>query len=88
VGGEPGQPVSRDVVGVMAPTSGDRFPADAAARWSVNIWVDDADAIADRAVRLGGNAVVPPYDAPGIREAVLADPQGAVFSVSKLTAGA
>jgi uncharacterized protein len=53
----------------------------------VNFWVDDTDAIADRAVQLGGKAVVPPYDAPGFREAVLADPQGAAFSVSKLTAG-
>jgi uncharacterized protein len=52
------------------------------------VWVDDADAIAARAVQLGGKLVVPPYGAPGFREAVLADPQGAVFSVSKLTAGA
>jgi predicted enzyme related to lactoylglutathione lyase len=49
---------------------------------------DDADAIADRAVQLDGEAVVPPYEAPGFREAVLADPQGAAFSVSKLIAGA
>ena len=88
VGGEPEQPVSREVVGVMAPMSGEWFPADATPHWSVNFWVDDTDAIADRAVQLGGEAVVPPYDAPGFREAVLADPQGAVFSVSKLTAGA
>jgi uncharacterized protein len=88
VGGEPEQPVSREVVGVMAPMSGERFPADATPHWSVNFWVDDTDAIADRAVQLGGEAVVPPYDAPGFREAVLADPQGAAFSVSKLTAGA
>jgi uncharacterized protein len=52
------------------------------------VWVDDADAIAARAVQLGGKAVVPPYGAPGFREAVLAAPQGAVFSVSRLTAGA
>jgi uncharacterized protein len=88
IGGEPEQPVSREVVGVMAPMSGDRFPAAGTPHWSVNFWVDDTDAIADRAVRLGGKAVVPPYDALGFREAVLADPQGAAFSVSKLTAGA
>ena len=88
VGGEPEQPVSREVVGVMAPMSGDRFPADARLHWSVNFWVDDTDAIPDTAVQLGGKVVVPPYDAPGFREAVLADPQGAAFSVSKLTAGA
>ena len=88
VGGEPEQPVSREVVGVMVPMSDDRFPADATPHWGVNFWVGDADAIAGRAVRLGGRAVIPPYDAPGFREAVLADPQGAAFSVSKLTAGA
>ena len=86
VGGEPEQPVSREVVGVMAPMRGARFPADATAHWSVNFWVDDTDAISVRAVQLGGKAVVSPYDAPGFREAVLADPQGASFSVSKLTA--
>jgi predicted enzyme related to lactoylglutathione lyase len=33
----------------------------------------DACRMAVRAVQLGGKAVVPPYDAPGFREAVLAD---------------
>ena len=63
-------------------------PADATPHWSVNFWVGDADAIAGRAVRLGGRAVILPYDAPGFREAVLVDPQGVAFSVRKLTAGA
>ena len=80
VGGNPGQPVSREVVGVMAPAAGD----DASPHWSVNFWVDDADAAADRTARLGGEVAVPPYDLPGFRETVLADPQGAVFSVSEL----
>lgn len=80
VGGTPGQPVSREVVGVMAPAAGD----DASPHWSVNFWVDDADAAADRTARLGGEVAVPPYDLPGFRETVLADPQGAVFSVSEL----
>jgi predicted enzyme related to lactoylglutathione lyase len=61
---------------------------DATPLWSLDFWVEDADASAGRVVELGGKAVVPPYDAPGFREAVLADPQGASFSVSKLTAGA
>jgi uncharacterized protein len=81
VGGEPGQPVSREVVGAMAPMGGD----DGAPHWSVDFWVDDADAMADAAAKLGGTVVVPPYDVPGFRQAVLADPQGAVFSVSKLS---
>ena len=29
-----------------------------------------------------------PFDTPGFRNAVIADPQGAVFSVSELRAGA
>jgi hypothetical protein len=38
--------------------------------------------------RSGATArIQPPADAPGFRSAVLADPQGAVFSVSQLTAG-
>ena len=72
----------------MASMRGARLLADTTPHWSVNFWVDDTDVIADRAVQLGGKAVVTPYDAPGFREAVLADPQGAAFSVSKLTAGA
>ena len=48
------------------------------------IVADDADAAADKTGRLGGKVVVPPHDLPGFRNAVLADPQGAVFSVSEL----
>ena len=84
-GGEPGQPVPRDVVGVMVPMSPDD---DAPPQWGVNFWVDDADASADKARELGGEVVVPPFDTPVGRDAVLADPQGAVFSVSKVGAAA
>jgi predicted enzyme related to lactoylglutathione lyase len=87
VGGEPQQPVSREVVGVMAPTSSERFPDGTPAHWSIDFWVHDADAIADHATRLGGTVVVAPRDTPGFRNAVLADPQGAAFSVSQLMAG-
>jgi uncharacterized protein len=89
VGGEPQQPVSREVVGAMAPTTGDGLRDEAAAHWSVDFWVDDIDATADNAVRLDGTVVALPYDIPGagLRQAVLADPQGAVFSVTKVTAG-
>ena len=83
VGGEPHQPVPRDVVGVMMP--GD--PA-APARWSVDFWVADADAAAARAVAMDGAAVMAAHDTPGFRRAVLADPAGAVFSVSKLVVAA
>jgi uncharacterized protein len=80
IGGEPEQPVSREVVGVMAPAVGD----DVAPHWSVNFWIDDADRAAEKTARLDGSVVEPPHDLPGFREAVLADPQGAVFSVSEL----
>jgi predicted enzyme related to lactoylglutathione lyase len=85
VGGEPRQPVPRDVVGIMTPASGDGSASGVPPHWGVNFWVDDADAIAEHAARLGGEVIVPPYDTPGFRNAVLTDPRGAVFSVSKLT---
>ena len=87
VGGEPEQPVSREVVGAMAPMGSDGAPDDTAAYWSVDFWVGDVDATAENAVRLDGRVVAPPYDIPGagFRQAVLADPQGAVFSVTRVT---
>ena len=84
VGGEPEQPVAHDVVGAMSPMISDSFPDDVASHWGVNFWVDDADAIAGKATQLGGKVIVPPHDTPGFREAVLADPRGAVLSVSQL----
>jgi predicted enzyme related to lactoylglutathione lyase len=80
VGGEPEQPVPRDVVGVMAPLG----PGEADPHWSVDFWVADADATADHAAQLGGRVVVAPHDAPGFRTASLVDPQGASFSISQL----
>ena len=81
VGGRPAQPVSREVVAGMSRIPGDR---DDEPHWSIDFWVDDVDAIARKAGELGGSAVVPPYDTPIARQAVLADPQGAMFSVSKV----
>src|SRR3954470_1345309 len=78
VGGEPEQPVSREVVAVMA-------PADGPARWSVDFWIDDVDAAAERA-RDGGRVLAGPFDTPIARTAVLADPFGAAFSVSRVHA--
>jgi uncharacterized protein len=51
----------------------------------VTFAVDDTDATADRAVELGGQVVMPPFDAPPVRSAVLADPQGAAFAVNTYT---
>lgn len=86
-GGKPEQPVPRDVVAVMAPMERGRFPDETPAHWSVDFWVHDADAATDQGADLGGSVLVPPYDIPGFREAVLADPQGAVFTVSELRTG-
>lgn len=83
VGGEPQQPVPRDVVAVMLPAC-DTFPADRSAEWSVDFWIDDADATAAKADALGAKVLVPPHDTPGFRRATIADPQGAVFSISQL----
>jgi predicted enzyme related to lactoylglutathione lyase len=80
VGGTEKQPVPRDVVACMIPSS-----ARAAASWNVDFWVDDTDAATARANRLGGSVVVPPYDTPIFRQAVLADREGATFSISQLT---
>ena len=83
VGGVPEQPVSRDVVAVMA-RSGDAEPA----HWRADFWIADADAAAARATQLGGSIIADPEDAGPFREAVLADPAGATFSVSQLIGGA
>ncbi|GAB2529988.1 VOC family protein [Nocardia heshunensis] len=57
-------------------------PGEPAPFWSLVIRVADADAIAERAVTLGGKIVQEPHDNPGpSRLAVLADPAGAVFSI-------
>jgi predicted enzyme related to lactoylglutathione lyase len=78
VGGEPQQPVSREVVAAM------RADAEQDARWGVDFWVRDADAAASAASATGGSVVADPHDIPMFRTAVLADPHGAEFSVSAL----
>jgi uncharacterized protein len=82
-GGEPGQPVPADVVGVMLPQAGDQGPEDPPPSWSVDFWVPDPDATAARATALGASVLVPPLDTPVGRTGVLADPLGATFSISE-----
>jgi len=82
VGGTEQQPVPRDVVAVMAPLD----PGDGRARWDVDFWVHDAEATAARAEELGGRVLVAPHARPPFVTAVLADPAGAAFSVSRLSA--
>ena len=68
----------RDVVAAAAPPGGD------AARWAVDFWVADADAAAATALARGGRVLEAVHDAPPFREARLADPEGAEFTVSQL----
>jgi predicted enzyme related to lactoylglutathione lyase len=77
VGGEPEQPVPRDVVAVMMAGGGPP-------NWAVDFRVPDADAAVEKAKSLRARVLAPPFDIPRFRQAVLADPQGAVFSVSSL----
>ena len=69
-----------DVVATLAPMGADQ---DGSPHWGITFGVEDADAAAARAVELGGEVVVPPFDAPWVRMAVIRDPQGAVFTASK-----
>jgi predicted enzyme related to lactoylglutathione lyase len=39
------------------------------------------------ATELGGKVINPPTDSAGFRSATLADPQGAVFTISQLLVG-
>jgi predicted enzyme related to lactoylglutathione lyase len=49
--------------------------------WGTYVTVDDVDAVAKKAVELGGKVLMPPQDIPKVgRFAVLQDPQGAVIS--------
>jgi uncharacterized protein len=84
VGGEPQQPVPRDVVAAMLEMDSHGLPKEMPPNWSVDFWIDNADAAADRAEELGGAVVVPPSDSPAFRQAVIADPGGAAMSISEL----
>ena len=79
VGGEPQQPVSREVVALMGGAQPSVPP-----HWSANFWDQDVDATTAKAVELGGSAVAPPFDTPISRMAVLADPAGVAFSIANV----
>ena len=70
------------VIVVVTATDGSAVPP----HWSVNVAVGDADAVAQHATALSGTVVMGPFDTPGFRNAVIADPQGGVIAVSA-TAG-
>jgi predicted enzyme related to lactoylglutathione lyase len=83
VGGTAEQPVPRDVVGLMMPKKPGGPGADGPPNWIVSFWIADADAAADQTKKLGGRVLVPPFDIPRFRQTILADPAGAVFTVSQ-----
>jgi predicted enzyme related to lactoylglutathione lyase len=55
--------------------------------WGVTFTVEDPDASAKRVTELGGQVLMEPFDAGPVRIAVLADPQGATFSVLRYSPG-
>ena len=60
------------------------FPAEVPSHWAAYFAVEDADAIVERAVELGGTVIAPAMDIPPGRMAVIADPFGAVFQIMAL----
>jgi uncharacterized protein len=70
-----------DVVAQINPIPDDQ--PDTPPHWSVTFATDDADATAAKAAELGGQVLVPPFDAPWVRMTVIADPQGATLIASK-----
>ena len=81
-----------DVVAAVIPIRDNH--SDTPAHWSVTFATEDADATAAKARDLGGEVIVPPFDAPWstatytIRITVVSDPQGATFSASKFVPNA
>ena len=83
--GEGGPPyqlfkVGENVVG-GAMQMDDRWPAEIPPHWMLYFAVEDVDAVAAAAERLGGAVQVAAHDSPYGRWAVLRDPQGGMFSV-------
>jgi predicted enzyme related to lactoylglutathione lyase len=57
------------------------------AHWTVLFLATDVDGIAAKAKELGGVVHMPPMSMGEARMSVLADPQGAVFSIIRPPAG-
>ena len=72
------------VGGVHAPAPGE----DPTPRWTVSFTVADADERAERVERLGGSVLMPPMDIPVGRFAIVADPEGAAFTIAAVPGGA
>jgi predicted enzyme related to lactoylglutathione lyase len=72
----------RGVAGVIV--MNERWPQAVPSHWQVSFSIDDADALAARAVELGGKAQ-PVTASPFGRSALITDPHGATFSISQQT---
>jgi len=72
------------MVGGIGPLPEEAKKAGIPPHWLAHIKVEDVDATVKKAQELGGHVHVPGTDIPNVgRFAVVADPQGAVFSVFK-----
>lgn len=70
-------------IGGMMPMN-DQIPAEVPNHWLVYFAVDDTDASAAKVTELGGNVVVPPFDIPQGRVAIVADDAGCTFAMIAL----
>jgi predicted enzyme related to lactoylglutathione lyase len=68
-----------DAVAILNPEA----PEDATAAWNVTFAVADADAAFARALGLGATVVTPLFDTMYTRMGTVADPQGAMFTLSE-----
>ena len=60
-------------------------PAEMPNYWLVYFGVDDVDAATSKAVEAGGKAMLEPMDFPGGRMSMVADPQGAIFGLLRMS---
>ncbi|MDQ1007854.1 putative enzyme related to lactoylglutathione lyase [Streptomyces sp. V4I23] len=66
---------------------GNALPRDRGPHWMTYFEVEDPDAAARRVVELGGRVIRPPGPGTAGREATVADPEGAVFTVVRTERG-
>jgi len=76
--------IDGSAVAGMISMDGPEWPADLPPHWMVYFAVADTDAACAKATDLGGSVSVPPTDAQIGRFAVVADPNGAFFSLVAL----
>ncbi|WP_040490970.1 VOC family protein [Ilumatobacter nonamiensis] len=79
---EMGAPEGFETVVATAQTI-DSGESETSAHWGITFGVDDVDATAASATRLGGKVLSEPVDMPWVRTATIEDPQGAVFVASQ-----